>query len=132
MPKLISTLSGWCHRHRLAGDANLLCTRSRFRAQPSLACACQLVGLAAAGSAAIALALLSGCGTRAVALLLAWPLAANLLAARGEVVLFILGSIGGVGALALLGPGAYSIDAHRFGRRVIRLEPRPLDRGGPG
>ncbi len=88
--------------------------------------------LAAAGSAAIALALLSGCGTRAVALLLALALAANLLAARGEVVLFILGSIGGVGALALLGPGAYSIDAHRFGRRVIRLEPRSPDRGGPG
>ena len=26
-------------------------------------------------------------------------------------------------ALALLGPGAYSIDAHRFGRRVVVLPP---------
>jgi hypothetical protein len=87
---------------------------------------------AATASAAIALALSSGFGTRAAALLLASALTADLLATRGEVVLFILGSIGGAGALALLGPGAYSIDAHRFGRRVIRLEPRTPDRGSPG
>jgi hypothetical protein len=31
-------------------------------------------------------------------------------------------------ALGLLGPGAYSIDASVFGRRVIRLEPRGPDR----
>ena len=31
-------------------------------------------------------------------------------------------------ALTLLGPGAYSIDATVFGRRVIRLEPRGRDR----
>jgi hypothetical protein len=31
-------------------------------------------------------------------------------------------------ALGLLGPGAYSIDANVFGRRVIRLEPRGPDR----
>lgn len=26
-------------------------------------------------------------------------------------------------ALALIGPGAYSIDAHRFGRRLVKLPP---------
>jgi hypothetical protein len=30
-------------------------------------------------------------------------------------------------ALALLGPGAYSIDAYRFGRRVVVLPPRNPD-----
>jgi hypothetical protein len=34
----------------------------------------------------------------------------------------------GCAALGLLGPGAYSIDANVFGRRVIRLEPRGPDR----
>jgi hypothetical protein len=28
-------------------------------------------------------------------------------------------------ALALLGPGAYSIDSYRFGRRVVVLAPLP-------
>jgi hypothetical protein len=28
-------------------------------------------------------------------------------------------------ALALLGPGAYSVDSRRFGRRVVVLPPRP-------
>lgn len=28
-------------------------------------------------------------------------------------------------ALALLGPGAYSVDSHRFGRRVVVLPPLP-------
>jgi uncharacterized membrane protein YphA (DoxX/SURF4 family) len=30
-------------------------------------------------------------------------------------------------ALAMLGPGAYSIDACRFGRRVVVLPPRDID-----
>jgi hypothetical protein len=34
----------------------------------------------------------------------------------------------GCAALGLLGPGAYSIDANVFGRRVIRLEPCGPDR----
>ena len=32
-------------------------------------------------------------------------------------------------ALLLLGPGAFSMDAHRYGRRVILLKPRSPDRG---
>ncbi|MBC9032887.1 hypothetical protein IAG41_10830 [Sphingomonas sp. JC676] len=88
--------------------------------------------LAATVSTVIALAVVTGFGTRMAALLLLSALVADLLTARGEVILFILGSVGGAGALALLGPGAYSIDAHRYGRQVIRLEPRSPDRGSPG
>ena len=85
----------------------------------------------AAIASAMALALVAGFGTRAAALLLVSVLAADLLTAPVEFVLLLLGSAGGAGALALLGPGAYSIDAHRFGRRVIRLEPRSRDWGAP-
>ncbi|HTU09964.1 MAG TPA: hypothetical protein VMG08_03610 [Allosphingosinicella sp.] len=83
-------------------------------------------------STLIALALILGLGTRAAAALLLLSLAAGLLTAQGEVLLLLLGSAGCVGALALLGPGAWSIDAHRFGRRVIRVEARPPDRGNAG
>jgi len=34
-------------------------------------------------------------------------------------------------ALALLGPGAYSVDSYRFGRRVGRSLPATLDGGNP-
>jgi hypothetical protein len=44
--------------------------------------------------------------------------AADLLVSRAGVVIAILEA----GALALLGPGAYSLDALRFGRRVISAE----------
>jgi len=88
--------------------------------------------LAPTASAALALALLAGIGTRLAALLLLAILIADLSTARGDIILFILGSAGAAAALALLGPGAYSIDAHRFGRRVIRLDPRTPDRGGAG
>jgi len=38
--------------------------------------------------------------------------------------LHLLASIADCGVLAVLGPGAYSIDARIFGRRLIRLSPR--------
>jgi uncharacterized membrane protein YphA (DoxX/SURF4 family) len=88
--------------------------------------------MAAIASAAMALALLAGIATRAAALLLVAALAADLVTARGEIVLLVLASGGAAGALVLLGPGAYSIDAHRFGRRVIRLAPRSPNRGSDG
>lgn len=78
---------------------------------------------------ALALALVAGCGTRAAAFLLALALVAELFTARGQAALFLVASIVGVGALVLLGPGAYSADAHRFGRRVIRLGARSPGRG---
>jgi uncharacterized membrane protein YphA (DoxX/SURF4 family) len=85
---------------------------------------------AAFSAAIIALALIAGVGTRVAAALLVMVLAADLFTAAGETPLLLLGCAGGGAALALLGPGAHSIDAHRFGRRVIRVEPRSLDRGG--
>lgn len=87
------------------------------------------MGLAAA---AIALALVSGFGARAAALLLAAILAIGIGSARGDLTWFLVGCTGGAVALVLLGPGALSIDAHLYGRRVIRLEPRSPERGGPG
>jgi len=84
------------------------------------------------GAAAIALALISGFGARAAALLLAAMLAIGICSARGELAWFLVSCTGGGVALALLGPGAWSIDAHLYGRRVIRLEPRSPERGGPG
>ena len=82
--------------------------------------------------AALILALVAGFGTRTAATLLLLVLVAKLFATRGEAVPFLLASAGQALALVLLGPGAWSIDAHRFGRRVIRLEPRSPDRGSPG
>lgn len=76
------------------------------------------------------LALMIGLLARPAALLILAILAASLFAIPGESVLFLTGSAGGLAVLLLLGPGAYSIDARRFGRRVIRLDPRSPDRGG--
>ncbi|WP_231478277.1 hypothetical protein [Sphingomonas sp. UNC305MFCol5.2] len=84
------------------------------------------------GAAAIALALASGFGARAAALLLAAVLAIGIGSAREDLAWFLVSCTGGAVALVLLGPGAWSIDAHLYGRRVIRLEPRSPERGGPG
>jgi uncharacterized membrane protein YphA (DoxX/SURF4 family) len=84
------------------------------------------------GAAAIALALVSGFGARVAASLLAALLAIGIGSARGDLAWFLVSCTGGAVALVLLGPGAWSIDAHLYGRRVIRLEPRSPERGGPG
>lgn len=84
------------------------------------------------GAAALTLALVSGFGARAAALLLAAVLAIGIGSARGDLIWFLVSCTGGAVALVLLGPGAWSIDAHLYGRRVIRLEPRSPERGGPG
>jgi uncharacterized membrane protein YphA (DoxX/SURF4 family) len=84
------------------------------------------------GAAVIALALVLGFGARAAALLLAAALAIGIGSARGDLAWFLVSCTGGAVALVLLGPGAWSIDAHLYGRRVIRLEPRSPERGGPG
>ena len=86
--------------------------------------------LVAVPATMMALAFVAGVGTRAVALLLVGTLAADLSMVSGETILLLLAAAVGAGALALLGPGAFSVDAHRYGRRVIRLEPRTPDRGG--
>lgn len=85
----------------------------------------------AAPVVATILALTAGFATRIAALLLAVALVANLFTAQGMLAWLLLAATGHSLALALLGPGAWSLDAHRFGRRVIRLEPRSPDRGSP-
>lgn len=79
---------------------------------------------------AVPLALIAGAATRPAALLLL-PIVVVTDACPGPGAADVL-AIGHAGlcmALVLLGPGAYSIDAKMFGRRVILLESRPPDRG---
>jgi len=75
-------------------------------------------------SAAFALALALGCGTRIVAFVLAAAAIASAFMTGTDSALTMIARACGCAALGLLGPGAYSIDAIVFGRRVIRLEPR--------
>lgn len=84
------------------------------------------------GAAAIVLALVLGFGARLAAGLLTLALLVGLAGAKGDLAWFLIACAGGAVALVLLGPGAWSIDAHRYGRRVIRLEPRSPERVGPG
>jgi len=79
-----------------------------------------------AGGVALALAL--GVGTRIVAFVLAAAAIATAFMTVSDSALTMIARACGCAALGLLGPGAYSIDANVFGRRVIRLEPRGLDR----
>lgn len=80
--------------------------------------------------ALVAVALIAGIFTRLVAVLLVTAIVACIVSdARGMLSIW-LSSAGGTAALALMGPGAFSIDAHRYGRRVISLTPRSPDRGG--
>ena len=78
--------------------------------------------------AAFALALALGFGTRIVAFVLAAAAIATALMTSSGSALTMIARACGCAALGLLGPGAYSIDAKVFGRRVIRLEPRRPDR----
>ena len=71
--------------------------------------------------------LLAGLWTRPAATLLAIGIAIELLL-RAGIDLLLLGHLGGSAALALLGPGAFSVDAHRFGRHVMQFH-TPPDRG---
>jgi putative oxidoreductase len=79
-------------------------------------------------SAAFAVVLAVGFATRIVAFVHAAAAIAIAFMTGSESALTMIGSACGCAALGLLGPGAYSIDANVFGRRVIRLEPRVPDR----
>lgn len=81
----------------------------------------------AAGLVALLLAI--GFATRLAALFLGIA-AAIALAMSGPVQqLLLVGHIGGCVAIALIGAGAFSIDARRHGRRVIQLQTNTPDRG---
>jgi len=78
----------------------------------------------------LAVSLAVGIATRLAALVLTTCLVVALPTAQGEMSLLLSSVVGSTGALLLRGAGAYSIDAHRYGRRVIRLHTRSPDRGG--
>ena len=78
----------------------------------------------------IGAALVSGACTRVAAMLLVAALTGLLVKASGEAMLPLLACAGSAAALALLGPGAFSVDAKWYGRRVIKLVARTPDRGG--
>ena len=79
-------------------------------------------------SVAFALTLALGFGTRIVAFVLAAATMATAFMTGNDSALTMIARACGCAALGLLGPGAYSIDANVFGRRVIWLEPRGPDR----
>ena len=79
-------------------------------------------------AAAFALALALGFCTRIVAFVLAAAAIATAFMTGSNLALTMIARACGCAALGLLGPGAYSIDANVFGRRVIRIEPRTPDR----
>ena len=81
-------------------------------------------------SCSLALLLTAGIATRTAALLLGLLLFAGW-AMSADADSLGLAAAGSAVSLAALGPGAYSLDAKRFGRRVIRVEARPPNRGGP-
>jgi hypothetical protein len=78
---------------------------------------------------AVALLLVAGLATRLVALLLGIAVAIALTAADPIQQLLLAGHIGGCAAIVLTGPGAFSVDARRHGRRVILLRTNTPDRG---
>lgn len=82
----------------------------------------------AAGLAALLLVI--GFATRVIALLLGMAVVVALVMSSISVQqLLLAGHVGGCTAIALMGAGAFSIDARRHGRRVIRLQTNTPDRG---
>lgn len=81
----------------------------------------------AAGLAALFLVI--GLATRLTAVLLGIAVATVLTMSAPVEQLLLAGHVGGCTAIALMGAGAFSIDARRHGRRVIRLQSTPGSRG---
>lgn len=79
----------------------------------------------------VALSLVLGIAARSLALLLGIAVVAGMtLAAPAPARLLLLaGHVAGCAAIVLAGPGAFSIDAVRHGRRVIHLQTNTPDRG---
>lgn len=81
----------------------------------------------AAGVAAVCLAV--GFATRWIALALGIAVTFALTKSMPGEQLLLVGHIGSCLAIALMGAGAFSLDARRYGRRVIQLAPNSPDRG---
>lgn len=77
----------------------------------------------------LALLLMAGLATRVSALVVGLAVLVAFPAATPLEQLLLVGQAGGCAAIALLGAGAYSIDARRHGRRVVHLRTRTPDRG---
>lgn len=78
----------------------------------------------------VAVLLLSGFATRLAALVLGAAILAMLPFSAPIQQALLAAHVGGCAAMAMLGAGAYSLDARRHGHRVIHLQTRPPDRGG--
>lgn len=76
-----------------------------------------------------ALAMAIGLATRMTALLLGVAIIVAMAMSSATLQLILVGHVGGAVTIALLGPGAYSVDARRYGRRVIQLQSSTPDRG---
>jgi len=79
---------------------------------------------------ALAVLLVGGFATRAAAIVLGIAILAALPFSASLQVPLLAANLGGCAAMALLGAGAYSLDARRHGHRVIHVQTRPPDRGG--
>jgi uncharacterized membrane protein YphA (DoxX/SURF4 family) len=77
-----------------------------------------------------ALLLVAGFATRLIALLFGVAVVVALVISSSPAQqLLLVGHLGGCAAIALMGAGAFSIDARRHGRRVIQLQTNTPDRG---
>ncbi len=74
--------------------------------------------------------LVAGLATRWAALVLGLGAAVALPGSGVAQQLLLVGYVGGCGAIVLMGAGAYSVDALRYGRRVIHVHTHTPDRGG--
>lgn len=74
--------------------------------------------------------LLAGFATRLAAVAVGLAACIALLNAATSEPYLLAGHVGGCAGLALLGAGAFSVDARLHGRRVIHLQMRTPDRGG--
>jgi putative oxidoreductase len=101
----------------------IACAFGVFSAPLRLLLPMRLSAFSFAAAIVFALAIVLGFGTRTVALLLVAATSSAAVAGDANVAL-IIAHAGSCAALALLGPGAYSIDANTFGRSVVRFKPR--------
>jgi len=117
-----------------AAGLGLLCGRTGYAfvafgvaaSPPPIAVDAHLLYLAAG---LIALLLALGLVTRVVAALLGIAALVTLVSSPPVQQLLLAGHIGACVTIALVGPGAFSIDARLHGRRVIHLQTHAPDRG---